>query len=140
MADIKVVADAIAARLMTIQALKKAYTEPPGSIDATPAAVVYLGGIDYDSTMSRGTDDLTFVIDLFFSTHAQGLEHLYGFLSGSGDNSIVKVFADEPTLGGAVNYIMVSTAGQPDRVEVGQSEFLHVELTADAGVLGEMAP
>lgn len=138
MADIQQIVEAIATLLRTIPDLT-VYTEPPGTVD-TPAAVVLLGPGTYDTTMSRGTDDMGFVLDVFeSSTSPQGMQNLYAYLAGSGSKSIVAKFHSDPQLGGVVQFAEVTGWEKPDRVEIGDSEYYHVEITGNAGVLGAVA-
>lgn len=134
MADIKQVADGIADRLETIDGLG-VHREPPGTVES-PAAAVSLESVDYDSTMSRGSDDLTFVVDLFLTDGPQGLENLYAYLNGSGAKSIKAAVEEDPTLGGVAMYAVVTEARKPNRAEVGQGSFLHAEVAIVVCVAG----
>lgn len=135
MADIQAVIEGVATALETIPGLQ-VHTEPPGTV-AAPAAVVALAGIDYDTTMARGTDDLTITVDLFVSlSGTQGMQHLYAYLDGAGEKSIVQAVAGDVTLGGVAEFVYVDGASKPDRVEMGQTELYHVEVSIVAGVPG----
>lgn len=134
MPSIKTVADAIADRLRAIDGLQ-VYVEPPGTVDA-PAAVVLLRAIDYDTTMSRGSDELSFIVDLFTTLGREGIENIYGYLDGDGGRSIKAVVEEDPTLNGVVFDAAVTGTGKPDRVDVGGAEFYHVEVMLTVEVSG----
>ena len=80
---------------------------------------------------------MTFVLDVFTSASSpQGMQNLYDYLDGSGDESIVAKFSSDPDLGGVVEFAEVTGWDKPDRAEVGGGEFYHVEITVNVGARG----
>lgn len=126
MVTIKEIVDAIADGLRTLAGLT-VYVEPPGAVD-TPAVILSLGGIDYDTSMSRGSDDVTIIGDLMVTAGPQGVEKLYSYLDGQGLNSVKALFESDPTLGGLVHDCALSSVGRADRADMAQSEYFHLEL------------
>lgn len=134
MAKIFPIVKAIAGVLESIDGLT-VYKEPPRTVD-TPAAAVYLAPLDYDTTMNRDSDDMAFVIDLFMTDGPQGIENLYEYLDSDGDRSVIARLAEDPTLGGLVDFAVLSVSDRPDRITVGTSDFVHVELLVSVAVSG----
>jgi len=118
---------AIADRLRTLDGMT-VYTEPPGTV-TTPAVILSLGGIEYDTTMSRGSDDVTVVAELFVTAGPQGAENLYSYLDGQGPNSLKELFESDTTLDGLVHDCALSSVGSADRAGVSKPEYLHIDLT-----------
>lgn len=118
---------AIADQLRTLDGMT-VYTEPPGVV-TTPSIILSLGGIDYDTTMSRGSDDVTINTELFVTAGPQGAENLYSYLDGQGPNSIKALFEEDSTLDGLVHDCVLSTAGSADRAGMAQAQYLHIDLT-----------
>ena len=135
MVTIKEIVDAIADRLRTLGGLT-VYVEPPGTV-ATPAMILSLGGIDYDTSMSRGSDDVRITGDLMVTAGPQGVETLYSYLDGQGANSLKALFEEDPTLGAIVHDCALSSVGRADRADMAQAEYFHIELEwAVMAVLG----
>ena len=127
MARIKPIVEAIAEVLRGLEGMT-VYTEPVGSVD-TPAAIVLLGPGDFTTTMARDSRDLDVVVDLFTSTGPQGMENLYAYLDDDGSASIDAALADNETLSGLVDSAEIVSYSKPDRAEMSNGEFYHVELT-----------
>jgi hypothetical protein len=126
MATIFGIINAIAVQLRTLDGMT-AYTEPPGTV-TTPSIILSLGGIEYDTSMSRGSDDVTIIGELFVTAGPQGAETLYSYLDGQGSNSLKALFEADPTLGDLVDDCAVSVAGSAGRAQMAQSEYLRIEL------------
>jgi hypothetical protein len=126
MARIKPIVDAIAEVLRGIEGMT-VYTEPVGTVE-TPAAIVLLGAGDYLTTMAKDSRDFAVAVDLFVSTGPQGMEKLYSYLDDDGPNSIDAALDDDESLGDLVDSAQVASYLAPDRVEMSNGEFYHVEL------------
>lgn len=118
MADLEAVRDALAARLDTIPGLQGLSTVP-GQI-TPPAALVLLESVDFDSTMSRGSDDYTWVAMVMTSHSSEtGQDLLMQYASGSGPKSVKAAFEADPTLGGLVFDANVTEVRPPGDYEMG---------------------
>lgn len=117
---------AIAERLRTLDGMT-VYTEPPGAV-TTPAVILSLGGIEYDTTMSRGSDDVTIAGELFVTAGPQGAENLYSYLDGQGTNSLKALFEADFTLGSLVHDCALRSVGNADRAGMAQADYLHIGL------------
>lgn len=135
MADLETVANAIAAQLETIDGLQ-VYIEPPGTVD-TPAVIVELGPINYDSAMDRGSDDATWILNFLETDSTEGIRNIYKYLNGTGTRSVKECFERNPTLDGTVMYAVVTDSDKPDRAEVGQGEFYRVPVNLMTCMRGE---
>lgn len=95
-------------RLETIDGIT-GYARPGGTINL-PAAVIFPGAIEFDSTMARGSDDLTFSVLLLLaeSTPQLAQEQLDPYLSGSGEQSVKAAVEADETLGGAADFARVT--------------------------------
>jgi len=65
---------------------------------APPTAVVYPASGVYGATMGRGSDDLTFIVQLYVSKGwtRTGQDLLAAYLDGSGATSIIAALTDSP--------------------------------------------
>lgn len=125
MADIGALLDGLAAQLETIDGLR-VREEMTGSIHP-PAAVLSLDEIEYDTTMARGSDDVTFHVHVFTSMASErtGQQALFSYLAGSGEKSVRAAIDADPTLGGVAMYAEVQSVG-----EVGIAKFADVSYYA----------
>lgn len=125
MADIGALLGGLAAQLETIDGLR-VREEMTGSIHP-PAAVLTLDEIEYDTTMDRGSDDVTFNVTVFTSMASErtGQQTLFEFLKGSGPKSVRAAIDADQTLGGAAMYAEVRSAG-----DVGIAKFADVSYYA----------
>jgi hypothetical protein len=136
MTSTKTVRDALATRLKTIGGLNVPDTVP-GTI-TTPSAVITLESLTYDSTMSRGSDDLTFAVTVFASTanDRAGETALYSFIDGTGANSIKAAIEADPVLGGVVMYAVVAGASEIGIREYGGTEYYSAQFAIAVSVSG----
>lgn len=112
-----------------------AYKEPVGSVDS-PAAIVTLGPGQPDSSMGRDSDDMTVMADLFFTAGPQGIENMYDYLDGDGSKSLIRLFDENRDLGGVVDFAALTGWGKPDRAQMANGEFYHVEIAINIGARG----
>lgn len=136
MAAILPVFGGLKTRLETIPGLRVHQTVP-GAIDP-PAAVLSLESVIYDSSMSRGSDDLVFSADVFTSMASDraGQELLFAFLDGSGAKSVKTAVEADPTLGGVAMYAEVAEAGGPRIASFGEIEYYNVQFRIVVSVAG----
>jgi hypothetical protein len=136
MADekLKQVRDAIADRFSTIPGLTGLKTVP--SAITPPAVAVEVERIDYDTTMSRGSDDVVFVATLFVSKASEraSQDQLFAYLSGSGAKSVKAAFEADPTLGGLVFDASVAEARQPGTFAIGEIPYNGVQFVIPASM------
>lgn len=133
MASVTTIRDALRTRLRTISGLRVP-DRPPGEI-SPPTAIVTGPSINYDSTMSRGSDDFTFTVTLLVSRawDRAAEDQLDAYLAGSGSGSIKATLEATPAgLGeSTVDFVRVTSSTEPDMIEVGQVEYLGVQFTVD---------
>jgi hypothetical protein len=107
MASVSAIRDGIKTRLATIAGLH-AYDTVEGQTES-PAAVIYLDSISFDSTMARGSDDMVFVISLAVGgVDRVAQDTLDGYLDGSGATSIKAVMDADTRLGNIVSFARVA--------------------------------
>lgn len=133
MADISALVAGLATRLKTISGLH-VYTRRPFTIDA-PAAVFSLEQIDFDTTMSRGSDDIMFLATLFTQMGSdRGEDQLYAYMARSGALSINDAIDGDTTLGGLAMYAAVTRVRAPGIANFGGSDFYGVAFEIVVGV------
>ncbi|ANN16252.1 hypothetical protein SD37_11750 [Amycolatopsis orientalis] len=123
-------------RLETIDGLR-VHETIPGAIDP-PAAVLSLETVTYDSSMSRGSDDLVFSADVFTSmaSDRSGQELLFSFIDGEGPNSVKAAVEADPLLGGVAMFAEVTDAGAPRIASFGEIEYYNVQFRIFVSVAG----
>lgn len=127
MATIRQIIDAIKTQLDTINGLK-VYKRWPDTVDA-PAAAIRYAGTNYDSTMDRGSDDQTYVVQILTSKASdRGQDELYAYCEGEGARSIKAAIETDPTLGGLVMHAFATETGEPGTAEPAGVEFYSVEI------------
>jgi hypothetical protein len=122
------VRDAIADRFSTIDGLRGLKTIP--SEITPPAVAIEIESIDYDTTMDRGSDDVTWVATLFESKTSERVsqDRLFAYMSGAGPKSVKAAFEANTTLGGLVFDVSVAEARQPGTTPVGAIEYNVVQF------------
>lgn len=105
--------DGLAANLDAIPGLRT-HATVPDSI-STPTAIVAPGPVTFltfDTTFTRGSDDLAMSISLFVSRQwdRTSQEALDAYLAGSGTYSVKEAVEADPTLGGAAMSVAVEEA------------------------------
>lgn len=123
-------------RLKTIEGLRT-YPRIPESINV-PAAIVTLDQCTFDSTMSRGSDDLTFVVYLLTSIASDraGQDTLYGYIDGSGTTSVKAAIEADQDLGGTAMYAVVTEVKDIGKTEVGENKYYSARFTVTVSVAG----
>jgi hypothetical protein len=136
MANIQAVRDGLETRLRTIPGLRVPDTVA-GTINP-PAAIITLGPITYDSSMSRGSDDVIFEVSLFSSLASDrvGEASVYAYVSGSGAQSVKAAIEGDARLGGAAMYAVVTEARAPGFAEYGGVEYYAVQFVISVSVDG----
>lgn len=126
--------DGIRTRLKTIQNLRVP-DRVPDTIDPD-AAVVRYAGTDFDSSMSRGSDDHTYIVQIFTSKASdRGQDALYEYLDGSGSRSVKVAVEADPTLGGLVDFAVVTEVREPGAAEPGGVEMYSAEIVIAVSVV-----
>ena len=109
----------------------------PDTIDP-PAAAVTFEECDFDSTLSRGSDDLVFLVHIFTSAAdaKSGQRKLYDYIDGSGGKSVKAAIDADSTLGGIAMYAVVERAEDFGKVTVADIPFYGVKFTVRVCVAG----
>lgn len=135
MASFSTIRDQIKARLDTIPGLST-YDLIPTSVNVPAALVGPETGtfLSFDTTMSRGSDDLQFKIVLVVQTADDTLaqDALDVYLAGSGASS-VKATVDG-NLGGTANFAVVTEARNYGIHTVGSVDYYGCEFALTVGV------
>jgi hypothetical protein len=127
MATIRQITDGIRTRLQTIENLRVP-KRVPDTIDPDAAVVRYAGTV-FDSTMSRGSDDQNYIVQVFTSKASdRGQDALYEYCDGSGDRSIKAVMEEDPFLGDLVMHADVTEVREPGTASPGDVEMYSVEI------------
>lgn len=98
----------------------------PSDLIVVPAAVVALpDSITYDSTMGRGMDEAEIPVLIILSQIGMqtSVSELSLYLGGAGDRSVKAAIEADPTLGGSVNSVRV-TSGDVDILPWNDVEYL----------------
>jgi hypothetical protein len=105
------------------------------TVDPDAAHVRYSGTL-YDSSISRGSDDLVFTIQVFTSKASdRGQDALYEYCDGSGARSIKAAIEADNTLGDVVDFAEVTEAKEPGVASPGGVEMYSVEIIVMVGVI-----
>ena len=137
MASMMALREGIATRLATIDELN-VYAFIPDTI-VTPAAIVAPGEeafIQWDTSMSRGSDDYTFRVTLLLprGSDQDGQAKLDAYLAGSGAESVKTAIEGDETLGGVADWAHVTEARSYGRVRWNEIEYYGCELVVTVGV------
>lgn len=96
--------EGLAANLENIEGLR-VFPYVPDSVSPPAAFVapVPVQFLTFDTTFTRGSDDMTFIVTLIVSRawDRTGQNNLDKYLAGSGENSVKTAIESDPTLGGA---------------------------------------
>jgi hypothetical protein len=136
MASMSAIKAGVKARLDTIDGLV-AFDHIPSQLTAPRSAAVRREVTSYDSTMGRGSDDVTLIVEVYVSI-AQGWEAaqdaLDAYLATTGAASIKAAIEGDGTLGGLVSFARVSSAGSDRIVEYTPSSganYVNVPFTVE---------
>ena len=114
----------------------RCYATVPDKI-VTPAAIVVPESGTYTATYNRGSDDMSFSIQLVACRVAtrQGQEQLDSFLDGAGDNSVIAALMEDETLGGVAHFVNVVGWAEYGVYDMAGEQFygvtISVEVTCD---------
>ena len=133
MATIDQIRAAIRTRLKTIPNLRVP-ERVPDTIDPDTAVVRY-AGTTFDTTMSRGSDDQTYIVQVFTTRASdRGQDALYKYCDGSGDRSVKVAMEADPTLGGLVMDASVTEVREPGTAKPAEVVFYSVEIVITVSV------
>lgn len=134
MATLSQARDGCKARLDTIAGLR-GFDYVPGGVTA-PAAVVYPETVTYSTSQGSQTWDATFVVLVLVSlaNDRTAQDALDAYLTPSGATSIPAAFAASPTLGGLVDYAVITGVRDYGNILFGDTEFLGARLTIEVGM------
>jgi hypothetical protein len=129
--------EGIAAALRTIPGLR-AHAIAPDNI-ACPAAVVEPDTaifLTYDVAMARGADDLILRITLFVNRASEraGQAKLDAYIAGDGPQSVRAAVEADPTLGGLVDSVAVTTVWNYGQVTFGGVDYFGCQMVVEVAL------
>jgi hypothetical protein len=132
MASLSSIRSGLSTRLATISGLS-VYSYVPDSIEPPTAVVGVMSSVDYDSTMSRGSDSYEIPLYLYVSRVDAELsqDSLDEFLAGSGSSSIKQAVEGDSTLGGVVSSARVVEASNYGVYTINSIDYLGVEFSVE---------
>ena len=132
MASLSSIRSGLSTRLATISGLS-VYSYVPDSIEPPTAVVGVMSSVDYDSTMSRGSDSYEIPLYLYVSRVDAELsqDSLDEFLAGSGSKSIKQAIEGDSTLGGVVSSARVVEASNYGVYTINSIDYLGVEFNVE---------
>ena len=132
MASLSSIRSGLSTRLATISGLS-VYAFVPDSIEPPTALVGVMSSVDYDSTMSRGSDSYEIPLYLYVSRVDAELsqDSLDEFLAGSGSSSIKQAIEGDSTLGGVVSSARVVEASNYGVYTINSIDYLGVEFSVE---------
>jgi hypothetical protein len=136
-ADLTTVRAALAAAVNSISGLV-VHATIPSSLNVPAAVIAPATGqfLTFDTTMSRGSDDLAFRVLVLVGVQddagAQG--KLDAYLAGSGASSIKAAVEADPDLGGTVHYVTVEGASDYGLHDFGGTSYFGAAFTVTCGV------
>jgi hypothetical protein len=132
MASLSSIRSGLSTRLATISGLS-VYAYVPDSIEPPTAVVGVMSSVDYDSTMSRGSDSYEIPLYLYVSRVDAELsqDSLDEFLAGSGSSSIKQAIEGDSTLGGVVSSARVVEASNYGVYTINSIDYLGVEFSVE---------
>jgi hypothetical protein len=132
MASLSSIRSGLSTRLATISGMS-VYSYVPDSIEPPTAVVGVMSSVDYDSTMSRGSDLYEIPLYLYVSRVDAELsqDSLDEFLAGSGSKSIKQAIEGDSTLGGVVSSARVVEASNYGVYTINSIDYLGVEFSVE---------
>ncbi len=132
MASLSSIRSGLSTRLATISGMS-VYSFVPDSIEPPTAVVGVMSSVDYDSTMSRGSDLYEIPLYLYVSRVDAELsqDSLDEFLAGSGSKSIKQAIEGDSTLGGVVSSARVVEASNYGVYTINSIDYLGVEFSVE---------
>lgn len=136
MADYAALRNGLRTRLATISGLN-AYAKPVGT-PVLPAAIVVPGQIEFDETMGRGVDRVTYDVLVLVAMPLADMaaEDLDPYLAGSGASSIKAAIEGDGTLGGAAQWTRVLGVSAYGDVEYSGKVYLGARFPIEIQVAG----
>lgn len=135
MADYGTIKTAVAAKLAESSHLVIAYGDVPENI-VTPCAVVFPSStpVEYGDAMQRGVQMMSFDITVFVQRFdmVQNVVKLDPLIYG--DDSVEKLFADDPTLGGVVSFAQITRVTSIGNVGWADDIYIGCELELEVMV------
>jgi hypothetical protein len=128
MATISEIRSGIATNLATISGLRTGATLP--ETPNPPIAVVEPVSINFDTTMGRGLDELSFKVTLIVG-RADGRSaqnSLDAYCSSSGSTSVKSAIESDRTLGGKANDLRVTALSTYGSVTIADTTYLAAEF------------
>jgi hypothetical protein len=111
------------------------YERVPDTVDPDCAVIRY-AGTGFDSTMSRGSDEQTYIVQVMTSKASdRGQDALYPYLDGEGDRSIKVAIEADHTLGGLVDHATVTEVREPSVASPGGVDMYSAELVVTVGIV-----
>lgn len=106
----------------------------PDTVDPD-AAVVRYSGTDFDSSMNRGSDDQTWIVQILTSKASdRGQDALYEYCDGEGEKSVKAAFEADPQLGGLVDFAVVTEVREPGVAAPAAVEMYSAEIVVLVGL------
>ena len=132
MASLSSIREGLKTRLATISGLS-IYSFVPDSIEPPTAVVGVMSSLEYDSTMSRGSDTYNIPIYMYVSRVDAELsqDSLDSYLDGSGSTSVKSAIEGDTTLGGVVSSARVVEASNYGVYTVNSIDYLGVEFSVE---------
>lgn len=96
---------------------------------ASPTLQVFPSVVTYTMAMARGLDVVDLTVQALVDVSEQGQRRLYGFMSGSGRDSVVSAFWNDATLGLAGCHSVVGQARGPQLASIASVPYLLTEWT-----------
>lgn len=137
MAAVSAIRAGLKSRLETISTFLATYAVAPGQ-PIVPCAMVLPRAIDYDTSMGRGSDSLSFdvLVLLGIPTTALSQEHLDPYLDGSGATSVKAAIEADETLGGVADRTHVTGVSQYGDIEYAGTLYLGARFAVEVDVDG----
>lgn len=132
MASLSNIRNGLSTRLATITGLN-VYSYVPDSIEPPTAVVGVMSSLEYDSTMSRGSDIYNIPLYLYVSRVDAELsqDSLDSYLDTSGATSVKSAIEGDTTLGGTVSSARVVEASNYGVYTVNSIDYLGVEFSVE---------
>lgn len=132
MADIGALIDGLSANLGTVDKLRV----QAEILDTVPIPCAIIGppaSVTYDEVMARGADVYTFTVRVLVARASERAAQraLFGYTSGTGNNSIKTAIESDRTLGGAADTVRVTSAGNLGVYAYGDVDYLGAEFTVE---------
>lgn len=136
MGSLSAVRSGLKTRLETITGLN-GYAVAPATVNL-PCAFPLPSEIEYDETMGRGSDRLTFSLVLLVAKYSIELDQtkLDAYLAGSGASSIKAAIEGDGTLGGAAECLRVARVNAYGQIEYNGVGYLGARFSVEVDVDG----